>query len=109
MTQIDGFEIRAAVVDDLNSNLNLNNLPNPIVLKDWLSLAVENLYEPAYATIENFLTIYGHRSSVRQIFRSMAKTPEGLELGRRIYKNTRGKYHYMTSTAVDAILGWDDM
>jgi len=94
-------------LEDLNSNLNLNDIKNAIVLREWLSLAMENLYEPAYATIENFLTVYGHRQSVRMIFRAMAKTPEGMEMGRRIYKNTRPKYHYMTSTAIDAILGWE--
>ena len=95
-------------LDDLNNNLNLNDIQNPIVLRYWLALAMENLYQPAYATVENFLTIYGHRSSVRQIFRAMAKTPEGLKMGRRIYKDTREKYHYMTFTAIDAILGWEE-
>jgi len=95
-------------LDDLNNNLDLNNIKNPIVLRNWLALAMENLYEPAYATVENFLTIYGHRQSVRMIFRSMAKTPEGIEIAKRIYKNTRPKYHYMTATAVDAILGWEE-
>ena len=95
-------------LDDLNNNLNLNDIKNPIVLVSWLSLAMENLYEPANATVENYLTIYGHRSSVRKIFRALAKTPEGTEMGKRIYKNTRAKYHYMTATAVDAILGWEE-
>ena len=93
----------------LNTSLKLNDINNPIVLRNWLSLAMENLYEPAYETVEKFLIEIGHRSSVRQIYRAMAKTPEGLEMGRRIYKNARPRYHYMTSTAVDAILGWEEM
>jgi len=93
----------------LNTSLKLNDINNPIVLRNWLSLAMENLYEPAYGTVEKFLIEIGHRGSVRQIYRAMAKTPEGLEMGRRIYKNARPRYHYMTSTAVDAILGWEEM
>ena len=93
----------------LNTSLKLNDINNPIVLRNWLSLAMENLYEPAYETVEKFLIEIGHRSSVRQIYRAMAKTPEGLEMGRRIYKNARPRYHYMTTTAIDAILGWEEM
>ncbi len=96
-------------LDDLNTNLKLNDIKNPIVLRNWLSLAMENLYEPAYELVQKFLTKIGHRSSLRQLYRAMAKTPEGLEMARRIYKNARPQYHYMTSTAVDAILGWDEM
>ncbi len=93
----------------LNTSLKLNDINNPIVLRNWLSLAMENLYEPAYGTVEKFLIEIGNRSSVRQIYRAMAKTPEGLEMARRIYKNARPRYHYMTSTAVDAILGWEEI
>ncbi|MCH7774347.1 MAG: M1 family metallopeptidase [Bacteroidetes bacterium] len=93
----------------LNTSLKLNDIKNPIVLRNWLSLAMENLYEPAYETVEKFLIEIGNRSSVRQIYRAMAKTPEGLEMGRRIYKNARPRYHYMTTTAIDAILGWEEM
>ena len=96
-------------LDDLNTTLKLNYIKNQIVLRNWLSLAMENLYEPSYGAVEKYLIEIGHRTSVRQIYRSMAMTPEGLELARRIYKNARPRYHYMTSTAVDAILGWRDM
>ncbi len=96
-------------LDALNTSLKLNDIKNPIVLRNWLSLAMENLYEPAYETVEKFLTQIGHRASVRQIYRAMAKTPEGLEMGRRIYKSARLRYHYMTLTAVDAIIGWEEM
>ena len=96
-------------LDALNTSLKLNDIKNPIVLRNWLSLAMENLYEPAYGTVEKFLIEIGNRSSVRQIYRAMAKTPEGLEMGRRIYKNARPRYHYMTTTAIDAILGWEEM
>ncbi|MEE9215791.1 MAG: leukotriene A4 hydrolase C-terminal domain-containing protein, partial [Thermodesulfobacteriota bacterium] len=76
----------------LNTSLKLNDINNPIVLRNWLSLAMENLYEPAYGTVEKFLIEIGNRSSVRQIYRAMAKTPEGLEMARRIYKNARPRY-----------------
>ena len=95
-------------LDDLNMNLKLNDIKNPMVLREWLSLAIENLYEPSFEPTEKFLTEIGHRGSVRKIFRALAKTPEGLEMGRRIYKNSRPKYHYMTTTAIDAILGWEE-
>ena len=95
-------------LDDLNMSLQLNDIKNPIVLLYWLSLAMENLYEPSFETTEKFLTEIGNRSIVRKIFRILAKTPEGMEMGRRIYKNARPKYHYMTSTAIDAILGWEE-
>jgi hypothetical protein len=96
-------------LDDLNTHLKLNGIKNPIILRNWLSLAMENLYEPAYKPVEKFLTEIGNRSSVRQIYRAMAKTPKGLIMARGIYKKARPRYHYMTSTAIDAILGWDEM
>ena len=96
-------------LDDLNAHLALNEIKNPIVLKNWLALAMLNLYEPAYETVEKYLMEIGNRWAVTQIYRAMAKTPAGSQMARRIYKNARQRYHYMTSTAVDAILGWEGM
>ncbi|MCH6574892.1 MAG: leukotriene A4 hydrolase C-terminal domain-containing protein, partial [Bacteroidetes bacterium] len=62
-------------LDDLNNNLDLNDIKNTSVLTAWLSLAMENLYEPSFEPTEKFLTEIGHRGSVRKIFRTLAKTP----------------------------------
>ena len=97
-------KISAERLDDLNNTLNLNEIKNSSVLSTWLTLAMENLYGPSFETTEKYLTkINGSKA----IFRALAKTPEGLELAKRIYKKTRPTYHYITTTDIDVILGLD--
>ena len=92
-------------LDDLNNNLNLNDIKNHAVLSNWLSLASENLYEPSFETTKKFLTEFYGSST---IYRALAKTPEGLEMGKRIYENAKPKYHYVTTTRIETILGLEE-
>ena len=80
----------------------MDDIKNTVVLSLWLSLAMENLYEPSFETTEKYLTEVG---GSRRIFRALAKTPEGLEMGKRIFEKNRSKYHFVTSNSIAAILG----
>jgi UDP-N-acetylmuramyl tripeptide synthase len=61
-------------------------------------------YEPAYPAIESYLMTIGRRFLVRPIYIDLAKTPEGLEFARQVYKKARPGYHPMTQTGIDLVL-----
>ena len=89
-------------LNDLNNYLHLDDIKNTVVLSHWLSLAMENLHKPSFETTEKYLTEVGGST---RIFRALAKTPEGLEMGKRIFEKNRSMYHFLTSTSIEAILG----
>ena len=98
-------KISTARLDDLNKNLNLNNNKNHRILRIWLALAMENHYEPSFDMTERFLMEkYGSTG----LYRALAKTPEGLEMGRKIYEKAKPMYHHLSRTRVEVILGLDE-
>ena len=99
-------KISAERLDDLNTNLKLDDIKNPYVLGSWLYLGIINQYEPIYATVEKFLKEF-HGGYDAWIYRELAKTPDGLEMGKRVYKNTRPMYHSVSVTYIDGVLDWE--
>lgn len=74
----------------------------------WLMLAIKHKYTPANVRLEEFLTSVGRRKFVKPLFDELAKTREGKERAKEIYKKARPGYHPITQTSVDEILGWKE-
>ena len=70
----------------------------------WLMHAVRNTYEPAFASLEEFLTRQGRRKFVRPLYQAMYDNAKARDLARRIYERARPTYHPIATASIDAIL-----
>ncbi len=91
---------------DLDAAFHFSNSGNAEILSTWLMKVVQGKYEPAYPALERFLTTVGRRKYLKPIYTELAKTPEGEEMGLRIYEKARPGYHSVSQVTVDQILGW---
>jgi aminopeptidase N len=78
---------------------------NSEILCQWLQMAVEAGYEPAYLRLEEFLYSVGRRKFIKPLYTEMMKTPEGRERARRIYAKVRRGYHPIAQATLDGIVG----
>jgi aminopeptidase N len=95
-----------AKLADLDATFHLSDSGNAEILSAWLLKVVESRYDPAYPSLERFLTTVGRRKYLKPIYTEMAKTPEGAELALRIYEKARPGYHSVSQNTIDEILGW---
>lgn len=98
-------ELPAARLAELEAALALNATGNAEVLFDWLSLAIQNRFEPAMGRVEQFLTSQGRGKFVRPLYRGlMAHGEWGVTHARRIYARARAGYHPIVQEAADGIV-----
>lgn len=89
---------------DLDAAFKFTNTGNAEILSAWLIRAIASQYKPAYPALEKFLTSMGRRKFLRPLYAEMAKTPEGMEMARRIYAKARPTYHSVSYSTIDAIV-----
>jgi hypothetical protein len=77
---------------------------NAEIARSWLTLVVRTAYEPANSDLERFLTSTGRHRLVVGLYRDLARSETGLELGRRIYAKARPGYHAVIRAAVERLL-----
>ncbi|HVR95126.1 MAG TPA: M1 family metallopeptidase [Thermoanaerobaculia bacterium] len=90
----------------LDEAFKLSQSNNSEILTEWLLLAIQNRYDPAYPALEQFLTSMGRRKFLKPLYTEMAKTPEGAEMALRIYEQARPGYHSVSRGTIDEVLGW---
>ena len=91
---------------DLDAAFRLSESGNSEILSAWLMKVIESRYEPAYPTLERFLTTVGRRKFLSPLYTEMAKTPAGADMALRIYEKARPGYHSVSRNTIDEILGW---
>jgi leukotriene-A4 hydrolase len=79
---------------------------NSEILCDWLVLAIRRQYHGADARLDEFLMEVGRRKFLKPIYTELAKTPEGMERARAIYRKARPRYHAVATGTIDKILKW---
>ena len=77
---------------------------NTEILTAWYTLAIRLNYKPAYPGIEKFLLEVGRRKYLMPLYKEMAKTPEGKNWAKKIYKQARPNYHSVAYNSIDEIL-----
>ena len=93
-----------ARLDVLQSAYNLNGISNMEVRFAWLDLAVGNRYDPAAASLEQFLTSQGRGKFVRPLIQALAKdTAWGRPIAARIYAESRPLYHPLVTRDLDKL------
>ena len=70
----------------------------------FLTLAVENRYDPAVPALEEFLTMQGRRKFVRPLITALAEDKEwGRPIAVRVYRKARPGYHPVTIRDLDKL------
>jgi hypothetical protein len=100
------------IPDDLSENqmqtldnaFDLTDTGNLPILKEWLVLAVKNEYKPAYDRMRKYLVNVGRVSLIRDVYKELKKTDEGMELAKEIYKKAYPGYHSMARNAIQRTL-----
>ena len=88
----------------LDDRFHLANAGNSEVLSIWLLQAVRNTYEPAFASLDSFLTRQGRIKYVAPLYAAMEENPATRDLAARIYAKARPGYHPLTVAAVDRLI-----
>ena len=93
-----------AQLAELRSQFKLGADGNAEIARSWLALVVRSAYEPAYADLQRYLLSTGRHKLVVGLYRDLARTEAGLELGRKIYAKARPGYHATIRAAVERLL-----
>ena len=89
----------------LEREFHFSDSGNSEILHQWLLMAVQTGYQPAYPKVEQFLKSVGRRKYLKPIYSELMKTPEGAARARAIYAEARPTYHPIAQTTIDGIVG----
>jgi aminopeptidase N len=94
---------------ELDKGLGLSASPNPYIRSAWLVLAAQNRYDPAVASIEEFLPRIGRGLLIFPVYRALrAEGDWGTPIAQRIYATARANYHPTVVATLDKLLDWKD-
>jgi aminopeptidase N len=94
---------------ELDKGLGLSASPNPYIRSAWLVLAAQNRYDPAVASIEEFLPRIGRGLLIFPVYRALrAEGDWGTAIAKRIYATARANYHPTVVATLDKLLDWKD-
>jgi leukotriene-A4 hydrolase len=91
---------------ELDGAFNFTNTGNSEILTAWLLHAITHAFDPAYPSLERFLTGMGRRKFLVPLYSRLAETAEGMEIAERIYEKARLSYHPISYNTIDDILKW---
>ncbi len=97
-------ELTIAQMKELDAFGEFTSSGNSEILAQWFVLAIRNKYEVAFPKLETFLIGVGRRKFLSPLYSELAKTPEGKERAREIYKTARPNYHYVATSTFDKLL-----
>jgi hypothetical protein len=91
-------------MEELDAAFNFTGSGNSEIQCEWYQHAIASKYTKAYPAMEKFLLHVGRRKFLKPIYTELAKTPEGLVLGKEIYQKARPGYHAVSYQTIDGIL-----
>ena len=90
---------------ELDAKFNLTNSGNSEIAAIWFEKSINVNYRGIDNALKAFLNRVGRRKFLKPLYEALAKTPEGLERGREIFKASKDNYHYVSSNTIEKILG----
>ena len=90
----------------LDRAFGLTESGNSEILYQWLMIAIENRYEPAFEALEDFLLGQGRRKFVLPLYQALAETEWGSAMATDIYERARPMYHAISRNSIDDVLNW---
>ena len=89
---------------ELDRSFMLTASGNAEIQTVWFLVAIEHDYQPAYPALEKFLTSVGRRKFLKPLYEALAKTSQGKQFARAVYKKARSGYHPVSYQTIDKIL-----
>jgi len=90
----------------LDNHFKFTASGNSEIQCEWYLNAISTGYTKAYPNMEKFLMSVGRRKFLKPIYTALSKTPENLELARKIYEKARPGYHAVSIQTIDEILNY---
>jgi leukotriene-A4 hydrolase len=97
-------KVAVAQLDELEKEWKLNQNRNAEVRMRWLVAAVDANWSKMDANLESFLQEVGRRKLILPVYQALAKSKEGKEKARSIYRQARAGYHPISQASVDSVL-----
>jgi len=91
----------------LDKEFKFSSCGNAEIMAEWFVLSIQRGYDGIHPHMEDFLINVGRRKFLEPIYTELAKSDEGLALGREIYAKARPNYHAISFNTIDEILDWD--
>jgi aminopeptidase N len=88
----------------LDRSYRLTKSGNDEILDQWLKMAIQSNYKPAFPRLKQFLLQVGRMKMIKPLYTELMKTPEGERFARDVYAQARSGYHPIAQTAIDKIV-----
>jgi leukotriene-A4 hydrolase len=88
----------------LDENFKLTEQGNCEILCNWLVIAANSGYEPAYGRVESFLGEVGRMKYLKPLYTALHGNPGGRELATRVFAANADGYHPIARGGVERIL-----
>ncbi len=92
----------------LDAAFHFSQSGNTEIVQQWLLMAIQNDYAPAYPKLEEFLVSVGRRKFLKPLYAELAKTEGGRKRALSIYRKARPGYHPIAVATLDEILKWKE-
>jgi len=100
-------QVSSARMAELDRAFGLTSTPNAEIACQWLKLAIQARYEPAWPRLREFLHSVGRMKFLKPLYEELARTPEGKKWALEIFQQARPAYHPIAVTAIEKILSRD--
>ncbi|MFT5656446.1 MAG: leukotriene-A4 hydrolase, partial [Arenicella sp.] len=92
-------ELNLEQMTELDGSFALTQSKNNEIAHSWLLLSVKRWYQPALPRLHEYLTTIGRNKLVKPLYRELANTEAGKDLGRKAFAQARAGYHPLTVKA----------
>lgn len=92
----------------LDAAFGFTNSGNAEILAAWFMHAIAHEYKAAYPAMERFLSKVGRRKFLAPLYKKLAETGEGKKQALDIYRRARTNYHFVSTSSIDKILGYQE-
>jgi aminopeptidase N len=90
---------------ELDQAFDLSQSTNAYVRSAWLVLAIQNRYQPAVSSTEQFLPSVGRGLLIMPVYRALKEQGDwGMPIARRTFAKARVGYHPVTAAAIEQLL-----
>lgn len=97
--------VTSAQLQQLDDAFALTASTNSEIAHSWFKNTIRAGYAPAYPALETYLTSFGRRKLVKDLYDDLAKTPQGKQRAQAIYKKARPLYQVPLVEQLDELLG----
>ncbi len=90
-------------IEQLDNAYGLTDAGNAEVLTTWLVHTLGAGYEPAFASMEAFVTSMGRAKFLVPLYRALCETPKGCTRASELFDRARPSYHPVSVGAVERV------